>query len=75
MSLEHSPARNGVRLYRRKELLELLGISNTTLHAWINQGRFPKPIVLGENSVAWLQEEVDRFLRARAQERDAQEVG
>ena len=70
MSLEHSPARSGVRVYRRKELLELLGISATTLYAWIAEGRFPRPINLGANSVAWLQSEVDACLQERARERD-----
>jgi prophage regulatory protein len=70
MSFEHSPARGGMRVYRRKELLELLGISATTLYAWIAQGRFPRPINLGANSVAWLQSEVDEYLQERARERD-----
>jgi prophage regulatory protein len=70
MSIEHSPARSGVRIYRRKELLELLGVSATTLYSWISEGRFPRPINLGANSVAWLQSEVDAYLEERARERD-----
>ena len=70
MSLEHSPARGGVRIYRRKELLELLGISATTLYDWIEHGGFPKQISLGRNSVAWLQSEVDQYLEERARKRD-----
>jgi prophage regulatory protein len=70
MSIEHSPARGGVRIYRRKELLELLGVSATTLYAWIAEGRFPRQINLGVNSVAWLQAEVDAYLQERAKERD-----
>ena len=70
MSIEHSPARSGVRIYRRKELLGLLGVSATTLYSWISEGRFPRPINLGANSVAWLQSEVDAYLEERARERD-----
>ena len=66
MSIEHSPARGGVRIYRRKELLELLGVSATTLYAWIAEVRFPRQINLGANSVAWLQAEVDAYLARSA---------
>jgi prophage regulatory protein len=72
MSLEHSPARGGVLLYRRKELLELLGISATTLYAWIAAGQFPPSISLGGNSVAWLGSEIDAFIEQRRVERDRQ---
>ena len=45
MSLEHSPARSGgVRVLRQKQVCALLGISGSTLWAWIRAGTFPKPI-------------------------------
>ena len=72
MSLEHAPQRSGgVRVLRQKQVCALLGISSSTLWAWIKDGRFPKPIDLGPNSRAWLGEEIDQHLLARARERDA----
>ena len=72
MSLEHSPARSGVRVLRRKQILEMFGISNTTLWEWVRTGKFPAPIDLGPNTRAWLAEEVDAFLLQRAKERPQQ---
>jgi prophage regulatory protein len=70
MSLEHAPQRSGVRVLRQKQVLELLGISHSTLWEWVRKGRFPRPISLGPNTRAWLPEEIDQHLLARAKERD-----
>jgi prophage regulatory protein len=70
VSLEHSPAR--ALLIRRRALLQLLGISNTTLYDWIAAGTFPPPISIGKNSVAWLTDEVTAFIEQRRKERDRQ---
>jgi prophage regulatory protein len=70
VSLEHSPARS--LLIRRRPLLQLLGVSHTTLYNWIAAGTFPRPINIGENSVAWLTEEVAEFIERRRQKRDQQ---
>jgi prophage regulatory protein len=70
MSLEHSPARGGVRILRQRQVLQLLGISSSTLWEWVRRGRFPKPIAIGPNSKAWLADEIDAHLLARANERD-----
>lgn len=69
MSLEHSPARGGVRILRQRQVLQLLGISASTLWDWVRRGRFPAPIALGPNTRAWLQSEIDEHLLARAKER------
>jgi prophage regulatory protein len=70
MSLEHSPARAGLRILRQRQVLELLGISASTLWEWVRRGRFPKPIAIGPNSKAWLADEIDAHLLARVKERD-----
>jgi prophage regulatory protein len=45
--------------------------NRVTLKRRIDRDGFPKPIRLGENSVAWIEAEVDAWLQARAAERDA----
>jgi prophage regulatory protein len=70
MSLEHSPARGGVRILRQRQVLQLLGISASTLWDWVRRGKFPRPIAIGPNSRAWLGDEIDAYLLARAKERD-----
>ena len=70
MSLEHSPARSG-RISRRKQILELFGISNATLYQWIAAGRFPKGIPIGPNTRIWTEDEIDAVVLERTRERDA----
>jgi prophage regulatory protein len=72
MSLEHSPARGGLRVLRRQEVLDRFKISSATLYAWIAAGRFPAPVEVGPNTKAWLEHEIDALLIERARERDQQ---
>jgi len=48
---------NYPKLVRRPEVLELLKISRSTLYKKIEQGLWPKPIMLGLRAVAWLSTE------------------
>jgi prophage regulatory protein len=73
MSLEHSPARTGLRVLRRKQVLDKLGISPATLYAWVAKGKFPKPIAIGANTKAWLEHEIDELLLQRTAERDQEQ--
>jgi prophage regulatory protein len=72
MTTEYSQARGGTLVYRRKQILEMLGISNATLYSWIADGRFPAPVSLGPNTRAWLASEVEDLLIQRTKERDHQ---
>ncbi len=51
------------------ELCRLLGKSRTTIWRWERDGRFPKRIQTGANSVAWLLQEIRDWIAARAAER------
>ena len=51
------------------------GVAPITIHRWATDPKyshlnFPKPIPLGENSVGYIEEEVDAFLEAQAAKRD-----
>lgn len=54
--------------------LRLLGIafSRQHRHRLIQQGRFPRPLKLGENKNAWLASEIHEWIAARIAERDAE---
>ena len=41
------------RLRRIEEVLEMLGVSKSTLHRMIAEDRFPKPIYIGPRSPRW----------------------
>ena len=49
MSLEHSPARQGKTILRRRQVLDKLGISNTTLYDWIKRGIVPPQFTICPN--------------------------
>jgi prophage regulatory protein len=45
---------------------DLTGKSRSTLWRWSKAGRFPNPIRIGPNSVAWRESEVMRWMEAPA---------
>lgn len=55
---------NSPRIIRRQEVLDLIGLSNTTIHNRIHEGLFPPPFSLGGNSVGWLNTEIMQIQNA-----------
>lgn len=53
------------RLIRRKEVLSRVGLSQTTMYEQIRAGQFPKPIPIGQKSVAWLETEIEAWVSHR----------
>ena len=49
------------------------GIKFTKQHIdrLIRQGKFPRPIKLGDNTNAWLEPEIDQYITNRIAQRDA----
>lgn len=60
-----SPHAGELRILRRKQVEDRVGLSCSTLYAGIAAGTFPKPIQLGAQSVGWLESEIDTWLRER----------
>ena len=56
-----------MRLIRRAEVLELTGLSVTSLYRRMSEGTFPKAVRIGPNSVAWKSEDVDAWIQAAAE--------
>jgi prophage regulatory protein len=73
MSKAFAPGTNRNRILTKNEVRSLFGnIGKTTLHRWINEGRFPRPVSIGPNRVGWVQSELDAFISKLQAERDAQ---
>lgn len=53
------------RLIRRPELLRMTGLANSTLYAYMAQGRFPRPVKIGARSVAWPEEAILDWIVSR----------
>ena len=70
MSIEHSPARNGLRVLRRKSIAERCGVHIATIARWANDPRyahldFPKMIQMADGSVGAFEHEIDAWLASR----------
>ena len=51
------------RLYSGKEISALLGVHVTTLYAWMNAGKFPRPRRIGPRTVRWTGRQIIDHLR------------
>jgi len=46
------------RFLRRRQVEDRTGLSRSTIYLWIQQGRFPKPVKLGQRAVAWKESDI-----------------
>lgn len=53
------------RVIRLKEVIHRTGLGRSTIYRWMGEGRFPKTIKLGGHSVAWVEQDIDRWLKER----------
>ncbi|WP_080568347.1 helix-turn-helix transcriptional regulator [Pseudomonas oryzihabitans] len=53
------------RFIRFDSLAEIVGLSRTTIYRLEQQGKFPKRVKLGSNSVAWRQSEVLNWMSVK----------
>jgi len=63
---------SNTRLLRMKHVQELTGLSRSYIYSLASTGKFPKSISLvpGGSSRAWLESEVQDYIRQRITERD-----
>ena len=54
-----------IRFVRLREVMARTGLSRSTIYVWVAEGRFPKPVPLGERSVGWIESELEEWLRDR----------
>lgn len=54
-----------LRILRRRKVETKTGISRSSIYDGIKKGSFPKPIQLGQQSVGWLESEIDAWLLER----------
>lgn len=50
------------RLLRRPEVCRLVAMSRSALYARIAAGEFPRPVVIGKQSVAWRITDLNRWM-------------
>lgn len=62
------------QFYRITDLKSRLGISSSSIWAWVKKGTFPKPIKLGENITAWKASDVEAWAQARIEASQGKEA-
>jgi len=53
------------QLIRKPVVLQRCGISQSSLYRQIKEGTFPRPILISERCVAWVEHEVDAWMEAK----------
>ena len=62
------------KLLKVTEVAIYINTCKSQVYKLVQQGRFPKPIKLGERGSAWLVSEVDAWLQSRIDERDVEVI-
>ena len=57
------------RLLKRDEVQRRIGYGRSKLFAEVAAGRFPRPVSISRTRKAWLESEVDTWIRAQAEQR------
>ena len=57
------------RICRLPDVKAQTGLSRSTLYAMMADGRFPKPMKLGERAVGWAETEIAKWVETRKAER------
>ena len=50
------------RLIRLPEVQHRVGLGRSTIYRWMAEGKFPKPVHLGGYSVAWVEDDVEKWI-------------
>lgn len=58
------------RFLRRRDVETLTGLGESSIYAEMAKGKFPKPIKLSSNRVAWLEDDIAAWQAERLAQRD-----
>ncbi len=61
--------KNNIRLIRFREVLTMTGLSRSSLYRFIDENQFPPQVQLGGRAVAWVEGEVQDWIKMRINNR------
>lgn len=53
------------RLLRLPEVRQKVGLSRSAIYKLISEGQFPRQVAIGPRTVAWVQEDLERWIEGR----------
>lgn len=59
-----------MHMLRLRDVIKKTGLSRSSIYKYVSTGRFPKPVHLGERTVAWVENEIEDWLMAKVNERN-----
>ena len=62
---QHTATPHPAQFCRLPQLKQRLGVSGSSIWAWVKQGKFPKPVKLSENTTAWNVADIDAWAQSR----------
>jgi len=60
-----------MRVLKLPEVMNRCALSRSSIYAYIQNNKFPKPVSLGERAVGWLDSEITGCIAERAEQREA----
>ena len=62
-SANQSPSQD-VQLLRISDVVKLTTLSNSCIHLWVAQGRFPKPLTISATVKVWRKSQIECWLNS-----------
>jgi prophage regulatory protein len=59
-----------MRFLKEKDVRQRVALSRTTIWRQVQAGTFPRPVRVGECAIAWIESEVDAWMKQRVKDRD-----
>lgn len=53
------------QLVRRSDVQKMVCLSRTTLYRLMGEGKFPRPIKIGDKAIAWRQADIEAWIASR----------
>jgi prophage regulatory protein len=50
------------RILRLPNVLDRTGLSRSTVYQRVSEGRFPRPVSLGDRAVGWVESDIDEWI-------------
>lgn len=60
-----------MRIMRLSEVISTTGLCRSSIYQMIAEGKFPGSVSLGGRAVGWVSTEIEDWIMARIEERDA----
>lgn len=57
------------RFLRLAQVIEKTGIKRSQIYSYMKMGNFPKSVKIGPSSVAWLESEIDDWIKTKLDSR------